>query len=177
MHKFILAALMSLVVQVSVHAEVYNSSQRPRNTSQGNENLKYENRVDYQRDQRNVNRDYQNNYNYPSNSSDNERNYQNQNRNEYRGKDNVYGANENTERYPQDTYSTFQDRVLNNKIRNTISDGYFWDSYKDVTVNTNNGVVTLTGSVKNNDERQKIINELKKVYGIKSIKSELVVKK
>lgn len=78
--------------------------------------------------------------------------------------------------FPQDNYATPADDQLNKKIRDDVSRGWLWNSYKDVTLNTVNGVVTLNGTVDSIKDQQKLINEIQKVNGVKSIKSNLKIK-
>jgi osmotically-inducible protein OsmY len=75
-------------------------------------------------------------------------------------------------RYPQDTYSNKADQQLNLKIRDKIS-GILWDSYKDVSLNTKNGVVVLEGRVSNLKDQQSLMNKIQKIEGVKSVKSNL----
>lgn len=78
--------------------------------------------------------------------------------------------------FPQDTYATPADEELNKKIRDSVSRGWLWNSYKDVTLQTSNGIVTLAGTVKNQDDQQKLVSEILKVEGVKSVKSNLTYK-
>lgn len=80
---------------------------------------------------------------------------------------------ETTTDFPQDSYATDTDKRLNAKIRNTTSDGYFWDSYTDVKLRTKNGVVFLEGSVDSLEDQQELINAIRKIDGVKSVKSNL----
>jgi len=75
--------------------------------------------------------------------------------------------------FSQDTATSSSDNQLNNKIRDNVSRGWLWDSYKDVALNTSNGVVTLEGSVDNLSDQQKLMKEVQKVEGVKSVKSNL----
>lgn len=78
--------------------------------------------------------------------------------------------------FPQDTYSTNEDDQLNKKIRDTTSKGFLWNSYEDVTLNTSKGVVTLEGMVNNLGDQQKLMTEIQKIDGVKSVKSNLRIK-
>lgn len=80
-------------------------------------------------------------------------------------------------KYPQDTYGSSADDQLNKKIRDNVSNGWIWDSYKDLSLNTSNGDVTLEGSVKDLKDQQKIMNEIQKIPGVKTVKSNLRVQK
>lgn len=89
--------------------------------------------------------------------------------------DNPNAADKNKE-FSQDTYKTPQDEQLNKKIREKVSQGWIWDSYKDVTLNTDNGVVTLGGSIKNIEDQKKLVNELLDINGVKSVKTNLTIR-
>lgn len=76
-------------------------------------------------------------------------------------------------KYPQDSASTPMDEQLNKKIRDDVSEGWLWDSYKEASLNTTNGVVTLEGAVKDMKEQQKLMTKIQKIPGVKSVKSNL----
>ncbi len=78
--------------------------------------------------------------------------------------------------FAQDKGATSEDNQLNKKIRDQVSRGWLWDSYKQVILNTSNGNVTLEGFVRSNSNQQKLIDEIKKVDGVKSVKSELRIR-
>jgi osmotically-inducible protein OsmY len=78
--------------------------------------------------------------------------------------------------FPQDTYLVSADNQLNKKIRDNVSKGWLWNSYKEVRLNTSNGVVTLEGTVDSLKDQDKLINEIQKVEGVKAVKSALTVK-
>lgn len=80
-------------------------------------------------------------------------------------------------KFPQDTFATSADEQLNKKIRENVSEGWVWDSYKGVSLNTNHGVVTLKGTVKNVDDAQKLVKEVQKIDGVKEVKSNLTFEK
>ena len=65
---------------------------------------------------------------------------------------------------------------MNKKIRESVSKGILWDSYKEVFLNTNNGVVTLRGTVETSTDQQKLINDIKRIAGVKSVQSDLKIK-
>jgi osmotically-inducible protein OsmY len=79
--------------------------------------------------------------------------------------------------YPQDIYATSADEQLNKKIRDNTSRGWLWNSYKNVVLNTSNGVVTLEGNVDSESDKQKLVNEIQKIEGVKSVKDSLRVVK
>lgn len=78
--------------------------------------------------------------------------------------------------FKQDTAATPEDNQLNKKIRDNVSRGWLWDSYKEVILNTSNGVVILEGTVDRVKDQQKLIDEIQKVEGVKSVKSHLTIK-
>ncbi|MCE5318928.1 MAG: BON domain-containing protein [Parachlamydia sp.] len=78
--------------------------------------------------------------------------------------------------YTQDTYATPADDQLNKKIRDKTSRGWLWNSYKEVILNTNNGSVTLTGMVDSAKDQQKLLKEIQKVEGVRSVQSRLTIK-
>jgi osmotically-inducible protein OsmY len=80
------------------------------------------------------------------------------------------------DKFSQDKGTTPADQQLNKKIRDNVSKGYVWDSYEAVILNTSNGAVVLEGSIKNLDQQQKLIDEIQKVEGVKTVKSNLRVK-
>ncbi|MBA2727069.1 MAG: hypothetical protein H0U49_02715, partial [Parachlamydiaceae bacterium] len=65
--------------------------------------------------------------------------------------------------YPQDSANTESDKVINKKIRETIT-GWFSDSYKHVTLETTDGKILVKGKVKDEDAKTKLIDEIKKIY-------------
>lgn len=78
--------------------------------------------------------------------------------------------------FSQDRGVTAADQKLNKKIRDTVSVGWLWNSYKEVVLNTNNGVVTVEGTVESNSEQQKLLTDIQKVAGVKQVKSNLRIK-
>jgi osmotically-inducible protein OsmY len=90
--------------------------------------------------------------------------------------------NENThnskqaKEFPHDTAASSADDQLNKKIRDNVSRGWLWNSYKEVRLNTNNGNVSLEGTVRSLDDQQKLINEVQKVEGVRTVRSNLTIK-
>ena len=78
--------------------------------------------------------------------------------------------------FPQDQYATTEDEQLNKRIRNEISIGWLWDSYKNIGLTTADGIVTLTGTVDRPSDQQKLVSEIQKIQGVRGIKSTLIVK-
>lgn len=77
------------------------------------------------------------------------------------------------DRFAQDKGATVADQQLNRKIRDKVSSGILWDSYTEIALNTNNGVITLEGSIKNAREQQNLINKIQKIEGVRSVVSNL----
>ncbi len=80
------------------------------------------------------------------------------------------------DKFAQDSYYTSSDDQLNKKIRDKVSRGWLWDSYKAVVLNTSNGVVTLEGTVDDVKDQDKLVSEIQKVPGVKAVKSNLTIK-
>lgn len=82
---------------------------------------------------------------------------------------------EKTEKeYPRDTAASEQDRHINSKIRHKLS-GWFTKGYETIILNTENGVVTITGYVETPDDVQKISKEVKNVEGVKTVNNRVSV--
>jgi len=79
--------------------------------------------------------------------------------------------------FPQDSYATTVDDQLNKKIRDNVSKGWIWDSYKGVALATDNGVVVLEGTVDSIESQQKLMQGIQKIPGVKMVKSNLRVQR
>lgn len=79
-------------------------------------------------------------------------------------------------KFPRDSATTIQDRELNARIRDKLSNGWLWDSYETLVIKTDNGIVILSGMVDKPEDVQKVTDRLKEVEGVKSIKNQLTVK-
>lgn len=86
------------------------------------------------------------------------------------------GSSAKANEFPQDNYTTSNDELLNEQIRNDVSRGWLWTSYKSISLSTDNGVVTLKGNVDDKSDQDKIMKEIQKIKGVKSVKSELKFK-
>lgn len=75
-----------------------------------------------------------------------------------------------------DTSTSNIDNQLNQKIRDNVTRGWLWNGYKDVKLNTSNGVVTLEGTVDNLSDQQKLMTEIQKVDGVRAVKSNLRIR-
>lgn len=76
-----------------------------------------------------------------------------------------------------DTAVTAQDAELNKTIRDKVTRGWLWDSYRGVSLSTNNGTVTLKGTVEKDSDKEKLITAVQDVPGVVSVRSDLVVAK
>ena len=79
-------------------------------------------------------------------------------------------------KYPQDFASNSEDRQLNAKIRDKLSNGWFSKGYETIVIRTTNGVVVISGSVDKPEDIKKINDEIKNIEGAKSINNQLTVK-
>jgi osmotically-inducible protein OsmY len=91
-------------------------------------------------------------------------------------KDHETKIHEAAKHYPQDSATTPADKLLNARIRESVSDGWFSRSYETITFRTNNGVVTVIGAVDSNDDVKKIADKLRDIDGIKSVNNQLTIK-
>jgi len=82
---------------------------------------------------------------------------------------------QSSDSFSQDTAARSTDNQLNKKIRDKVSRGWFWDSYQEVSIHSDNGVITLKGTVDSLDEEQDLVNRIQKIKGVKQVRSELVV--
>lgn len=75
--------------------------------------------------------------------------------------------------FPQDTFKTPADQQLNFKIRDNVSTGYLWTSYKDVKLNTSNGAVVLEGTVDSPKDQDKLLDAIRSIDGVNAVTSQL----
>ena len=78
--------------------------------------------------------------------------------------------------FPQDKAATAEDSLINKRIRDQVSRGWLWDSYKEVTLDTKDGVVTLKGNVNREVDLQKLITEIQKINGVRSVQTNVNLK-
>jgi osmotically-inducible protein OsmY len=76
----------------------------------------------------------------------------------------------------QDYGATPSDRAVNTRIRDRLSGGWFTKGYELVILKTNNGNVVIEGSVLDANDIAKIVDEIKKVDGVRSVRNNLSVK-
>lgn len=84
-------------------------------------------------------------------------------------------ANQEAE-FPHDSATTETDKQLNGQIRKILSGNWYSKGYRSITLNTNNGVVTISGNVEKPEDIQKVIDEIKKIEGVKSVNSHIIVR-
>ncbi len=81
------------------------------------------------------------------------------------------------DKYPQDAAATPEDKVLNAKIREKLSSGWFSKGFDAIILRTSNGIVLITGAVDTNDDVVKVHDQVKSVDGVKDVNNQLTVKK
>jgi len=148
----------------------------PQRTYQQNDQY-YQQPTQYQRrDQyRNQMRNYDSSYNAQQGAYSTDNTMQNPNYTT----SNTYSDSQlqNSEKkYPQDSAATLQDRQLNAKIREKLSGGWFSKGYDALILRTANGVVVISGNVDNNDDIQKIRDQIRNIEGVRSVNDQLNVK-
>jgi len=85
--------------------------------------------------------------------------------------------NESERKYPNDTTTTESDRQINAKIREKLS-RWMSNGYNDaIILRTDNGLVIVVGTVKNSDDIQKVVDQIKKVEGVRKISTQLSVQR
>lgn len=78
-------------------------------------------------------------------------------------------------KFPNDKAMSDSDRVLNAQIRDKL-DGWFTREYLMIVLNTSNGVVTVSGTVDNYDDIQKITKAIQETNGVKNVTNRLTEK-
>lgn len=78
--------------------------------------------------------------------------------------------------HPQDVASNVEDRQINAKIRDKIS-SWFSNDTEVLMIKTTNGIVIISGPVDNIEDAQKLIDRIKEIEGVKSVKNQLVVRR
>jgi len=86
----------------------------------------------------------------------------------------AYNNNQNNG-WVADNTSTISDQDLNKKVQNKIAPGTFSSGYPQVRASVNNGVVTLQGTVKTFDEKNKLEKEIRNLDGVRVLKSQISV--
>jgi osmotically-inducible protein OsmY len=78
-------------------------------------------------------------------------------------------------RYPLDKGKSAEDRKINEKIRDKCT-VWFIHMYKDVVLDTEDGIVKLRGAVNHYEDVEKIKERINKVEGVKKIEEQLYIK-
>lgn len=78
----------------------------------------------------------------------------------------------------QTTYSdaSVADQDLEKKIRDRIGAGWFSKGYDQLNVQVRNGNVTLQGSVKTWDDKEKVEKEVRNISGVRNLSSQITVR-
>lgn len=101
-------------------------------------------------------------------------NWYSQEQNYYEGKASAV-APEASDKYPQDRATSEKDRELNAKIRDKIT-GWLTNDYKNISLKTANGVVTIEGNVATIEAKKKLNDEIRKISGVNSVNDFTQVK-
>lgn len=75
-----------------------------------------------------------------------------------------------------DKFATEQDRQIGKSIRDAIKGGWFSRGYDDISVNVNNGDVTLLGSVEKPDDIRKLESKVRKIDGVRNLRLQVGVR-
>ena len=90
---------------------------------------------------------------------------------------NAKELNESEKKYSNDTAGTDTDRQINAKARKALSN-WLGNGYNDtIILRTTNGLVIITGTVKNQDDIKKIVDQVRKVDGVKQVNPQITAKK
>lgn len=79
-------------------------------------------------------------------------------------------------KYPQDAAATAEDRLLNAKIREKLSSGWFSKGFDAIILRTSNGVVLISGLVDRNEDVEKVNDQVKSVDGVREVNNQLSIK-
>jgi osmotically-inducible protein OsmY len=79
-------------------------------------------------------------------------------------------------KYPQDFAANAQDRQINAKIRDALSNTWFSKDYETLMISTTGGVVVITGTVYKMEDKQKVGDQVKAIDGVRSVNNQLTVK-
>jgi hyperosmotically inducible protein len=80
------------------------------------------------------------------------------------------------EQKKEDTARTSQDAALTAKVKSAIATDVGARAASNINVESNHGVVRLTGFVDDQDQADRATNAAKKVGGIQNLKSDLRIK-
>ena len=76
----------------------------------------------------------------------------------------------------QDVASKSEDKQLNKTIRTQLKSQGLWEKYTAVRLRTNDGVVTLEGTIETANDQQNLVSTIQKISGVKSVKSNLTIR-
>lgn len=79
-------------------------------------------------------------------------------------------------KYPQDVATSAQDRQLNAKIRDKLSNNWMSKNYETLVIKTANGIVIISGTVDKPEDVQDVNDQVKNVEGVQSVTNQLNVK-
>lgn len=74
-----------------------------------------------------------------------------------------------------DTFTSDSDRALGQRIRDAIKGGWFSRGYEQVSLDVNNGIVTLRGFVVSLDDKKKVEDAVKNVNGVNNVRNQLSI--
>lgn len=73
-----------------------------------------------------------------------------------------------------DAAATDSDRLLNQKIRDKLNGGWFSKNFNNsINLKTSNGIVTVTGVLDNSDDISRVLIEIRKIDGVKSVNNQV----
>lgn len=79
-------------------------------------------------------------------------------------------------KYKQDFAATYTDKLINDKIREKLSGGWFSKSNETLAFRTSNGYVMVSGIVQKPEEAKKIVEQLQDIDGVRGIRDQLQVR-
>jgi len=85
-------------------------------------------------------------------------------------------AEELRNKYPKDRAATPADRDLQAKVRDKISGGWFGKENETIVLVTENGIVTISGTVDRVEDIDNYNKKIKEVDGVKEIRNNLKLK-
>lgn len=76
-----------------------------------------------------------------------------------------------------DSQKAVSDQEINNRVKNALSSGWFSSGYQGVTVDVNNGKVTLRGAVDTLENKNKVEDAVRKIDGVRQVSNQITVAK
>lgn len=74
-----------------------------------------------------------------------------------------------------DQFFSDEDRKLGKKIRDELAGGWFTKSYDNITVSVRDGNVTLRGTVPTQEDKNKVVEKVGNIEGIRNINNLIMV--